>query len=238
MRGHAKANTSDSCPLLALMTERWEACGMATTEVPDPHAVTTDAELEAAIGAPSERVKIKLRTEIDDTARAFIERSPFIVVATCDADGLLDASPKGDPPGFVHVIDATTLAIPERKGNSLGFGPRNVLATGRIGLIFMVPGQRETYRINGTARLTRDPELLDQLAVMGNPALMATIVGVEEAFFHCGKALIRAELWAAPDESEAERTPIAEQIGELLRADELVPVVAAELEQNYRDELY
>ena len=116
---------------------------MAPTQLPDPHAITTDAELEAAIGAPGERVKIKLRTEIDDTAREFIERSPFVVVATCDADGRLDASPKGDPPGFVHVIDSTTLAIPERKGNSLGFGPRNVLATGRIGLIFMVPGQRE-----------------------------------------------------------------------------------------------
>lgn len=204
----------------------------------DPHAVATEAELEAAIGVPSERVKIKLRAEIDDTAREFIERSPFVVVATCDADGRLDASPKGDPPGFVHVIDATTLAIPERKGNALGFGPRNVLATGRIGLIFFVPGQRETYRVNGTARLTRDPELLDRLAVLGKPALMATIVGVEEAFFHCGKAMIRSQLWAAPDGSEADRAPIAEQIGELLGDENLVPVVAAELEQNYRDGLY
>ena len=211
---------------------------MDTPQLSDPHAVTTDAELEAVIGAPDERVKMKLRTEIDDTARDFIERSPFIVVATCDADGRLDASPKGDPSGFVHVIDSTTLVIPERKGNSLGFGPRNVMATGRIGLIFIVPGQRETYRVNGTARLTRDPELLDRLAVMGKPALMATVVGVEEAFFHCGKAMIRAKLWVAPNELEAERNPIAEQIGELRGDDELVPVVAAELEQNYRESLY
>ena len=211
---------------------------MEPTHLPDPYAVTNDAELEAAIGAPGERVKIKLRTEIDDTARAFIERSPFVVVATCDAEGRLDASPKGDPPGFVHVIDATTLAIPERKGNSLGFGPRNVLATGRIGLIFMVPGQRETYRVNGTARLTCDPELLDRLAVMDKPALMATVVGVEEAFFHCGKAMIRSTLWSTPDEAEAERTPIAEQIGGLIGDAELVPVIAADLEQNYRDGLY
>ena len=211
---------------------------MAPTQPSDPHVVTTDAELEALIGSPDERIKMKQRTEIDDTARDFIERSPFIVVATCDADGRLDASPKGDPPGFVHVLDSTTLAIPERKGNSLGFGPRNVLATGRIGLIFMVPGQRETFRVNGTAHLTRDPELLDRLAVMGRPALMATVVGVEEAFFHCGKATIRAELWAAPDESEAERNPIAEHIGELLGDDDLVAAVAADLEQNYRDGLY
>ena len=211
---------------------------MARSQLSDPHAVTTDAELEALIGSPNERVKIKLRKEIDDTAREFIERSPFMVVATCDADGLLDASPKGDPPGFVQVIDPTTLAIPERKGNSLGFGPRNVLATGRIGLIFMVPGQRETYRVNGAAHLSRDPELLDRLAVTGKPALMATIVDVEEAFFHCGKAIIRAELWDAPDRTEAERHPIATQIGELLGDESLVPAVAADLEQNYRDELY
>jgi len=204
----------------------------------DPHAVVTEADLEALIGVPDDRVKMKLRAEIDDTAREFIGRSPFIVVATVDADGHLDASPKGDPPGFVHVIDSTTLAIPERKGNALGFGPRNVLATGRIGLIFMVPGQRETYRVNGTARLTRDPELLDQLAAMGKPALMATVVEAEEAFFHCGKALIRSKLWAAPDDAEADRHPIAEQIGALLDDEDLVPAVTADLEQNYRDELY
>lgn len=200
--------------------------------------MTTESELEELIGSPDERVKLKLLTEVDDTARGFIERSPFIVVSTCDSDGHLDASPKGDPPGFVHVIDSTTLAIPERKGNSLGFGPRNILATGRIGLIFMVPGQRETYRVNGTARITRDPELLDRLAIEGNPALMATIVGVEEAFFHCGKALIRSKLWSATDDAEAKRTPIAEQIGALLGDENLVPAVAADLEQNYREELY
>ncbi|WP_436795359.1 MSMEG_1061 family FMN-dependent PPOX-type flavoprotein [Actinospongicola halichondriae] len=211
---------------------------MNATPSSDPHAVTSDEELEELIGAPDARVQMKLRTEIDDTAREFIERSPFVVVATCDADGRLDASPKGDPAGFVRVIDATTIAIPERKGNSLGFGPRNVLATGRIGLIFMVPGQRETYRVNGAARLTRDPELLDHLAVDGRPALMATVVTVEEAFFHCGKAMIRSKLWATPDESEADRNPIAEQFAGLLGDGDLVPVIAADLEQNYRDDLY
>lgn len=211
---------------------------MTRDQISDPHAVTTDAELEALIGTPGEQVKMKLRTEIDDTAREFIERAPFVVVATCGADGRLDASPKGDPPGFVQVIDSTTLAIPERKGNALGFGPRNVLATGRIGLIFIVPGQRETYRVNGMAHLTSDPDLLDRLAVSGKPALMATVVRVEEAFFHCGKAMIRAELWAAPDEAEADRHPIAEQIGGLLGDQDLVEVVAAGLEQNYRDDLY
>src|SRR6056297_3724097 len=211
---------------------------MARTQLSDPHAVTTDADLIALIGSPDERVKVKLRAEIDDTAREFIERSPFVVVATCDADGRLDASPKGDPPGFVHVIASTTLAIPERKGNSLGFGPRNVLATGRIGLIFVVPGQRESYRVNGAAHLTRDPELLDRLAAMGRPALMATVVAVEEAFFHCGKAMIRSQLWAPPDAAEAGRTPIAEQIGDLMGDDDLVAVVATDLEQNYRDDLY
>lgn len=173
------------------------------------------------------------------TAREFIERSPFVVVvATCDADGRLDASPKGDPPGFVHVIDSTMLAIPERKEDALGFGPRNVLAAGRIGLILLIPGQRETYRVNGTAHLTRDPDLPDWLAVMGKPALMATVVGVGEAFFRCGKRTIRAELWAARNEYEAERNPVAEQIGALMGNENLVEVVAADLEQDYRDGLY
>jgi uncharacterized protein len=211
---------------------------MSTAQHSGPHAVTTDAELEALIGSPDERVKMKLLTEIDDTAREFIERCPFVVVATCDADGRLDASPKGDPPGFVHVIDSTSLAIPERKGNALGFGPRNILATGRIGLIFMVPGQRETYRVNGTAHLTRDPELLERLAVSGKPALMATVVVVEEAFFHCGKAMIRAKLWASPNDAEADRHPIAEQIGGMMGDEKFVGMVAADLEQNYRDGLY
>lgn len=211
---------------------------MSPAQHSGPHTVTTDAELEALIGAPDERVKMKLLTEVDDTAREFIERAPFVVVATCDADGRLDASPKGDPPGFVHVIDPKTLAIPERKGNALGFGPRNVLATGRIGLIFMVPGQRETYRVNGSAHLSRDPELLDRLAVSGKPALMATVVAVEEAFFHCGKAMIRAKLWDSRDDAEADRRPIAEQIGALLGDEQLVDVIAADLEQNYRDGLY
>ena len=219
-------------------SETWQALEMSGAMPSDPHAVTTEDELIELIGSPDDRVKMKLRTEIDDTARDFIGRSPFIMVSTADADGRLDASPKGDPPGFVHVIDPTTLAIPERKGNSLGYGPRNILETGRIGLIFMVPGQRETYRVNGTARLSRDPELLDRLSAMGKPALMATVVEVEEAFFHCGKALIRSKLWAPPDEAEADRTPIAEQIGALLGDDGVVPVVAADLEQNYRDELY
>ena len=211
---------------------------MAPTQLADPHAVTTGAEFVALIGSPNERVKMKLRAEIDEVAREFIERSPFVVVATSSADGQLDASPKGDPPGFVHVVDSETLAIPERKGNALGFGPRNVLATGRIGLIFMVPGQRETYRVNGTAHLTRDPELLARLAVSGKPALMATVVAVEEAFFHCGKAMIRSGLWAPPDEAEADRRPIAEHIAGLLGDENLVATVAADLEQNYRDELY
>ncbi|MFK8023260.1 MAG: pyridoxamine 5'-phosphate oxidase family protein, partial [Ilumatobacter sp.] len=177
-------------------------------------------------------------TEIDDTARACGERCPCVGVAARGGARRRAASPKGDPPGHGHVIDSTTLALPERKGNALGFGPRNILSTGRIGLIFMVPGQRETYRVNGTASLSRDPELLDRLAVAGKPALMATVVQIEEAFFHCGKAMIRSKLWASPDDAEANRHPIAEQIGGLLGDDKLVEVVAADLEQNYRDGLY
>jgi hypothetical protein len=211
---------------------------MSPAQHSNSHIVTTDAELEDLIGSPGKQVKMKLLTEIDDSAREFIARSPYLVIATCDSDGRLDASPKGDPPGFVKVIDSKTLAIPERKGNSLGFGPRNILATGRIGLIFIVPGQRETYRVNGTAYLTRDPELLNQMAVAEKPALMATIVNVEEAFFHCGKAAIRSKLWRQHDESEADRRPLAEQIGAMMGGEEFVDAIADALEQDYRENLY
>lgn len=205
---------------------------------PDEFRVTSEEQLEALIGVANDAVKAKVRGVIDDTAREFIERSPFVIVATSDESGRLDASPKGDPPGFVRVADPDTLVIPERKGNALGYGPRNVLATSRIGLIFLIPGQRETYRVNGTAHLSCDPELLASLAVQGKPALMATVVDVEEAFFHCGKAMIRSKLWAPADPEEIDRTPIADHVGEMLGDENVVGVVAADLEQNYRDALY
>jgi uncharacterized protein len=159
------------------------------------HRIGTVAQLRAIIGEVNPVVQVKLMTALDEHAREFIARSPFLVLATADAAGDLDVSPKGDAPGFVAVEDDATLLIPDRKGNKLIFGLQNILSNPRVGVVFMVPGTGETLRVNGTAELTNDPHILQRLAARGQPALLAIRVSVQECFFHCAKAFIRAQLW-------------------------------------------
>lgn len=159
------------------------------------HGIETVAQLRAIIGEPSPAVQVKLMTALDEHAREFIARAPFLVLATADAAGNLDVSPKGDAPGFVAVADEATLLIPDRKGNKLIFGLQNILSNPHVGIVFMVPGTGETLRVNGTAELTSDPQILQRLAARGQPALLAIRVSVRECFFHCAKAFIRAQLW-------------------------------------------
>ncbi|MEL6258562.1 MAG: MSMEG_1061 family FMN-dependent PPOX-type flavoprotein, partial [Pseudomonadota bacterium] len=132
---------------------------------------------------------------------AFINRSPFVLMASFDADGRVDVSPKGDPAGFVKILDDKTLAIPDRPGNRLADTLENLLQRPRIGLIFLMPGKAETLRVNGSAKIVADPALLESMAVKGKPAQLATVVSVEEAYFHCSKCMIRSGLW------EPERWP-------------------------------
>jgi hypothetical protein len=161
----------------------------------DPHAISDLDGLRRIIGPPIPGLDLKNQDTISDEARAYIERSPFLVLATCDADGHLDASPKGDEPGFCLIEDERTLVIPDRPGNKLVYGLQNILVRPRVGVIFMLPGTPETVRVNGTATLTADPELLARLAARGKPALVAIRVHVEECFHHCAKAFIRSKLW-------------------------------------------
>lgn len=160
------------------------------------HKVTTVEQLRAMFGEPHPMVPKKVFDALDDTATGFIKRSPFLVLGTVDAGGSMDASPKGDGPGFVAVVDPHTILIPERKGNKLMYGLQNILATGQVGILFMVPGTDETLRVNGTAELSCDPALLNLLVARGAPALLATRVTVKECFFHCAKAFIRSQLWS------------------------------------------
>ncbi len=153
------------------------------------------AQLRAIIGEAGELVPKKVMHALDEMATDFIRRSPFLVLATADADGNLDASPKGGGAGFVAIEDPVTLAIPDRKGNKLIFGLQNILANPHLGIIFMIPGTEETLRVNGTAELTREPALLDRLAERGAPANLAIRVHIHECFFHCAKAFIRSQLW-------------------------------------------
>ncbi|MCG8594741.1 MAG: pyridoxamine 5'-phosphate oxidase family protein [Kiloniellales bacterium] len=158
-------------------------------EIRDPEA------LRAHLGEPSDLVRRKKLRRLDRHCRRFIALSPFLVLSTADAEGTCDASPRGDAPGFVSVLDDGRLLIPERRGNKLADSLLNILANPRVGLIFLIPGVEESLRVNGRAGLTRDPALLAPLAAQGKAPEAGILVEVEEAFLHCGKALIRARLW-------------------------------------------
>lgn len=152
-------------------------------------------ELRTLMGEPSEIALRKDIGRLDEHCRAFIARAPFVLVATADATGRCDVSPKGDAPGFVLVVDDHHLLIPDRPGNKRFDGMRNLLENPGIGLIFLVPGSEETLRVNGRARIVRDPEWLARLAAQGKTPQLAIAVDVSEAFLHCAKCVKRSGLW-------------------------------------------
>ncbi|HXH82173.1 MAG TPA: pyridoxamine 5'-phosphate oxidase family protein [Candidatus Tectomicrobia bacterium] len=157
--------------------------------------VTSERELRDVLGQPSERARLKERAALDEHDRAFIAHAPFLLLATANAAGRCDVSPKGDPPGFVRVLDDRHLLIPDRPGNRRLDGMRNILDNPHVGVIFLVPGREETLRVNGRAWIVRDPDLLEPLAVQGKRPVFGIGVEVEEVFFHCARAFMRSELW-------------------------------------------
>jgi PPOX class probable FMN-dependent enzyme len=163
--------------------------------VSDESQLATVAALRAIIGEPHKVTPMKVMDALDEVSIDFICHSPFLMLSTADVDGQPDVSPKGDEPGFVKVVDARHLLIPDRKGNKLIFSLQNILANPRIGILFLVPGTEETLRVHGTAELTADPEIVQELAARGQPALLAIRVTVEKCFFHCAKAFKRSQLW-------------------------------------------
>ncbi len=203
----------------------------------DPHAITTIAELRAVIGEEVPGLSEKNVDHLNDFALAYLAKAPFLVMATSDAEGNLDASPKGDGPGFVEVVDERTLVIPDRPGNKLAYGHLNILDNPRIGLIFMVPGTPETFRVNGDAELTADPELLERLAARGKPATVAIRVHVREAFFHCAKAFIRAALWQPDSWPERHKVSFGEMYEAQSRGALTAQQVDAAIEADYKENL-
>ncbi|MEU6041408.1 pyridoxamine 5'-phosphate oxidase family protein [Actinomadura sp. NPDC047616] len=157
--------------------------------------ITSEDELRALVGPPKPRAVTKERTRLHHWDREWLARSPFCLVATSDADGSCDVSPKGDPPGFTHVIDDATIAVPDRPGNRRVDGFRNVLANPHVGLIYLVPGRTETLRVNGRARLVRDAPFFGEMVVKGHRPDLALVVEIEQIFFHCPKAFLRSQLW-------------------------------------------
>jgi uncharacterized protein len=175
-------------------------------------------QLRDLYGEPSERAVKKQLTRLDRHCRNFIALSPFLVIASSDPSGRCDASPKGDAAGFVRVVDDTTLLIPDRLGNNRTDTLGNLLARPGVGLIFFVPGIDETLRVNGRASVTTDAALLEPLAVNGKVPRSGILVAAEEIYFHCGKALIRSDLWNPEKHLKRGEFPplgriIAEQIG-------------------------
>ena len=177
--------------------------------------ITSEAELRDVIGSTTPVVQSKISDRLNDLTRQFIERSPFMLLATSSTDGTCDVSPRGDPAGFVSILDEKTLLVPERPGNKLADSLRNVLDNPHVGLLFLIPGVGDTLRVNGRAVLTTDATLLEPLAVEGKTPKLGLLVDVDEVFTHCSKAFIRSDLWNP--ERHIERSELPSQ-GEILHS--------------------
>ena len=157
--------------------------------------IRSEQELREVIGSPTDLVLMKLADHINELTRQFIERSPFVCLATSMPDGGLDVSPKGDPAGFVRILDEKTLLLPDRPGNRIADSLTNLLHDPRVALLFMIPGVEEMFRVNGTAVITDDRGLLEPCAVEGKVAKVGILIHVEEAYTHCSKAALRSQMW-------------------------------------------
>lgn len=202
--------------------------------------VRTAEELAEIIGTPSEFSLRKELKHLDEHMRRFIAHSPFVILSTHAAGGRCDASPRGDHPGFVQVVDQQTLLIPDRLGNKRVDSYRNILETGRIGLLFLIPGLGETLRINGRALLTTDPAWLTSFTVHGKTPKVAVAVEAEECFLQCAKSIIRSKLWEPPQSPpQLTLSCAAEMLHDHVKLPEFdVASVQSLLDEAYRDRLY
>ena len=200
--------------------------------------VTTVDELRAIVGHPIEAVAKKVSDRLSGAHRLWLAHSPLGFVATTDAQGRVDVSPKGDPPGFVHVLDDLTIAIPERPGNKRVDGYLNVLQRPQVGTLFVIPGRGETLRINGRARILSDADYFDAMAVQGKRPILALEIAVEEVFFHCAKAFLRSDAWD-PQRWDPEAVPSVAQMAKAMRTDmSLEELERYFSEENMRSMLY
>jgi uncharacterized protein len=166
-----------------------------TMDTPHLTEISSETELLELVGTPTPTAANKARSALHDLDRQWLRHSPFCLIATSDANGICDVSPKGDPPGFTLVLDDTTIAMPDRPGNRRVDSWRNVLSNPHVGLIFLVPGRGDTLRINGRARLVKEAPFFDEMTVKGSRPRIALVVAIEEIFFHCSKSFLRSKLW-------------------------------------------
>ena len=201
--------------------------------------ITSEDEIRAILGHPSQRAADKVIDHIDEHCAALIAHSPFLVISSADSDGNMDMSPKGDPEGFVKVLDEKTLVIPDRLGNRRGDTFSNILQNPKVGLYFLAPGYRETLRVSGTAQIVRDTALLESMSVQGKIPTLALVISVEKAFFHCGKCVIRSGLWKPESWGSVDGIPT---LGEILVAhsniDEPAEEIQKSIDESYETKVY
>lgn len=200
--------------------------------------ITSATELRELLGEPSQRDATKERPSLHEHDKAWLAASPFCLVATSDADGNCDVSPKGDPAGFTLVLDDTTIALPERSGNRRADGFHNILTNPHVGLIYLIPGRGDTLRINGRARLVRDAAFFDEMVVKGHRPQFALVVDIEEVFYHCSKALLRSALWKH-EEWNPDAAPSRARIAKSMeRKDEELADLEVYYGPRYADNIY
>jgi uncharacterized protein len=199
--------------------------------------ITSEAELREALGGgPSGRAATKDRPALHPLQVEWLRKSPFCVLATSDAAGNCDASPKGDPAGqLIHVLDPRTIVIAERPGNQRADGYLNVLSNPHVGLIALIPGRNDTLRVNGRARIVRDAPWFDDLRVRGQRPVLALLIEIEQVFSHCPKAFMRSGLWEPESWSAAEELP---SVAALTKAVQDTPETLEELESYYAEGNY
>lgn len=200
--------------------------------------VADPAQLRELVGTPTQRVAEKVRPSLHDIDRAWLAASPFCLIATSAADGSCDVSPKGDPPGFVHVLDDRTIAIPDRPGNRRVDGFQNVLSNPAVGLLFLVPGRNDTLRINGRAQLVCEAPFFAGMVVKGHRPALALVVHVDEVFSHCSKAFMRSALWDQSSWTPDAVPPRAQIAQKLERPDEALEALEAYYGPSYAEHLY
>jgi PPOX class probable FMN-dependent enzyme len=200
--------------------------------------VTSEAELRALLGEVMPRAAKKERPKLHERDREWLAASPFCLVATSDAAGNCDVSPKGDPNGFVHIVDDRTIVVPERPGNRRADGFFNVLSNPHVGLIFLVPGRNETLRINGKARILRDAPFFDEMIVKGHRPQLAMLVEIDTIFFHCAKAFMRSALWK-PETWDPDALPSnAAIVKSVVETPETLEQLEAYYGETYKEKLY
>ncbi len=207
------------------------------------HLVSSEDTLRSLYGATHDLAVKKCLPELDEYCREYISRSPFLCLSTQHANGTADVSPRGDPAGFVRIIDSKTIAIPDRPGNNRLDSLSNIVSNPSVGILFFVPGFDDTLRINGAAFITRSPELLSSMAVKNRVPTLAIVVEIKEAFLHCAKAFRRAKLWDADMLQERSQLPslagmVTEQVSGIAMNPADAEKMEKDLEVEYQNTMY